>query len=95
MSSNITPNTKFLNSPKITTFVLTNLKNNSKQKHDTKWHEVAFPREWNWTPPKRQLESTNASIYEGTGSKISLQFHRHSFADYEKAGFSGTKSIFS
>ena len=28
------------------------------------------------------------------GGKISLQFHRHSFANYEEASSSGTKSIF-
>ncbi|KAL6138156.1 hypothetical protein ACLB2K_063442 [Fragaria x ananassa] len=94
MSSNVTPNTRFLNSPGITTSVLTNPKNNSQQKHVTKWHEVTFPREWNLTPPVRQLESSNASVYEDTGGKISLQFHRHSFANYEEASTSGTKAVY-
>ncbi|KAL6142327.1 hypothetical protein ACLB2K_060609 [Fragaria x ananassa] len=94
MSSNVTPNTRFLNSPGITTSVLTNPKNNSQQKHVTKWHEVTFPREWNLTPPVRQLESSNASVYEDTGGKISLQFHRHSFANYEEASTSGTKEVY-
>ena len=74
MSSNVTPNTRFLNSPGITTSVLTNPRNNSQQKHVTKWHEVTFPREWSLTPPERQLQSTNASIYEDSGGKISLQY---------------------
>ncbi|KAL6194743.1 hypothetical protein ACLB2K_035819 [Fragaria x ananassa] len=94
MSSNVTPNTRFLNSPGITTSVLTNPKNNSQQKHVTKWHEVTFPREWNLTPPVRQLESSNASVYEDMGGKISLQFHRHSFANYEEASTSGTKIVY-
>ncbi|KAL6227709.1 hypothetical protein ACLB2K_001666 [Fragaria x ananassa] len=94
MSSNVTPNTRFLNSPGITTSVLTNPKNNSQQKHVTKWHEVTFPREWNLTPPVRQLESSNASVYEDTGGKISLQFYRHSFANYEEASTSGTKEVY-
>ncbi|KAL6189333.1 hypothetical protein ACLB2K_040722 [Fragaria x ananassa] len=94
MSSNVTPNTRFLNSPGITTSVLTNPKNNSQQKHVTKWHEVTFPREWNLTPPVRQLESSNASVYEDTGGKISLQFHRHSFANYEEASTSEIKAVY-
>ncbi|KAL6227374.1 hypothetical protein ACLB2K_001332 [Fragaria x ananassa] len=91
MSSNVTPNIRFLNSPGITTSILTNPKNNSQEKHVTKWHEVTFPREWNLTPPVKQLESSNASIYEDMGGKINLQFHRHSFANYEEASTSGTK----
>ncbi|KAL6138615.1 hypothetical protein ACLB2K_063896 [Fragaria x ananassa] len=42
----------------------------------------------------RQLESSNASIYEGMGGKISLQFHRHSFANYEEASTSETKAVY-
>ncbi|KAL6130306.1 hypothetical protein ACLB2K_068687 [Fragaria x ananassa] len=94
MSTNVTPNTRFLNSPGITTSVLTNPKNNSQQKHVTKWHEVTFPREWNLIPPVRQLESSNASVYEDTGGKISLQFHRHSFANHEEASTSETKIVY-
>ncbi|KAL6205766.1 hypothetical protein ACLB2K_023018 [Fragaria x ananassa] len=73
MSSNVTPNTMFLNSPGITTSVLTNPKNNAQQKHVTKWHEVTFPREWNLTPPVKQLESSNASIYEDMRGKINTK----------------------
>ena len=58
------------------------------------WHEVTFPREWNLIPPIRQLESSNASVYEDTGGKISLQFHRHSFANYEEASTSETKIVY-
>ncbi|KAL6125610.1 hypothetical protein ACLB2K_073666 [Fragaria x ananassa] len=94
ISSNVTPNTRFLNNPGITTSVLTKPKNNSQQKHVTKWHEVIFPREWNLTPPVRQLGSSNVSIYEDMGGKISLQFHRHSFTNYEEASTSGTKSVY-
>ncbi|KAL6218707.1 hypothetical protein ACLB2K_011917 [Fragaria x ananassa] len=85
---------RFLNSPGITTSVLTNPKKISQEKHVTKWHEVTFPREWNLTPPVRQLESSNVSIYEDMGGKISLQFRRHSFANYEEASTSGTKSVY-
>ncbi|KAL6226017.1 hypothetical protein ACLB2K_004865 [Fragaria x ananassa] len=94
MSSNVTPNTRFLNNPGITTYVLTNRKNNSQQKHVTNWHEVTFLREWNLCPPVKLLESSNASIYEDMGGKISLQFHRNSFANYEEASTSGTKSVY-
>ncbi|KAL6222983.1 hypothetical protein ACLB2K_006373 [Fragaria x ananassa] len=94
MSSNVTPNTRFLNSLGITTSVLTNSKNNSQQKHVKKWHEVTFPREWNLTSPVRQLESSNASVYEDMGGKISLQFHRHSFANHEEASPSEIKTVY-